>query len=197
MSSIRPMTLMRICVGIFAACLAAGITSAEAAAVETMLAQADPAEAPDGLLGGANALSETHGDWTVNCTRVQGNKLCSLSQQQLDTNRRQRLIAIELMATDASRTQGTLALPFGLLLKSGATLQIDDGVPAAPLPFRTCLPAGCLVPLDIDAKTLALLRQGTMLKISATAADSGQPVTFNVSLNGFASALARTAELSK
>jgi invasion protein IalB len=181
----------------FAACLAVCIAGPEATAGETIVSQTDPAEAPNSLPGGANALSETHGDWTVNCTRTQANKLCSLSQQQLDSNSRQRLLAIELTATDPSKTQGTLALPFGLLLKPGATLQIDDGVPAAPLPFRTCLPGGCLVPLAIDEKTVALLRQGTVLKISATAADSGQTVTFNISLKGFASALARTVELSR
>ncbi len=79
----------------------------------------------------------------------------------------------------------------------GAILQIDDGEPAAPLPFRTCLPVGCLVSLAIDQKTLALLREGTVLKIMATAADNNKPVTFTISLKGFAGALARTVELTK
>ncbi|TIS85392.1 MAG: Invasion associated locus B family protein, partial [Mesorhizobium sp.] len=38
------------------------------------------ADAPQ-LPGGASALSETHGDWTVNCQISGTNKVCSLSHQ--------------------------------------------------------------------------------------------------------------------
>lgn len=170
---------------IFALCIAASIAGADGMAQDAT-----------NLPGGASAVSETHGDWTVNCANQQGNRLCTLSQQSFDKDRKQRLLAIELSMQDKNRMQGMIALPFGLLLKPGVTLRIDDGVPAAPLPFRTCLPLGCLVPLDIGAKTVDLLRKGKVINITAIAAQTNESVTFTVSLNGFGTALARTVELS-
>ena len=152
---------------------------------------------PDFRNSSSYTTFSAHGDWTVTCAQRQTDKLCAFSQQQLDNKTRQRVLGIELAVPETGKAQGTLALPFGLLLKSGAILQIDDGKPAAPLSFRTCLPGGCLVSLTIDEKTLALLREGTALKVTATAADSGKPVTFTISLKGFDGALARTVELSK
>lgn len=148
------------------------------------------------LPGGASAMSETHGDWTVNCADKQGKKICTMSQQGFDKDRKQRLLAIELAMPEKNRLQGIIALPFGLLLKPGVTLRIDDGAAAAPLPFRTCLPLGCLVPLDIDAKTVDLLRKGKSINITATVAQTNESVTFTVSLSGFSTALARTVELA-
>jgi len=166
-------------------------------AVSLAGADAIAQDATQNLPGGANAVSETYGDWTVNCAQRQGRKVCTLSQQGFDKDKKQRLLAIELTAQDKNKVQGMLALPFGLLLKPGVTLQIDDGVPAAPLPFQTCLPLGCLVPLNIDAKTVELLRKGMAINIKATAAQTNEPVIFTVSLSGFGIALTRTLELSQ
>lgn len=50
--------------------------------------------------------------------------------------------------------------------------------------------------LAFNADITPLLQNGTTLKINAVAVDSGQPISFAISLNGFGGALARTAELS-
>lgn len=52
------------------------------------------------------------------------------------------------------------------------------------------------MPVAFNADIMPLLQNGTTLKINAVAVDSGQPISFAISLNGFGGALARTAELS-
>jgi len=156
---------------------------------------ADAAAKPQ-LPGGASALSETHGDWTVNCQIIGTNKVCSLSHQQFNKQSGQRLLAIELTSKTGQDATGTLALPFGLALANGVSLEIDDKKLEGTLAFNTCQAVGCLVPVTFDADTTALLQNGTTLKVNATAADTTQPIAFTISLNGFGGALARTADLS-
>jgi invasion protein IalB len=91
---------------------------------------------------------------------------------------------------------GALVLPFGLALDRGVTLQVDDAPAGPALRFRTCLPAGCVVPLSFDARLVAALRKGAALKINA-AADNGKDAVFTISLKGFPAALDRTAVLAK
>ncbi|AEH86305.1 Invasion associated locus B family protein [Mesorhizobium opportunistum WSM2075] len=176
-----------------AACIA-GLPAAAAQTKGDKVAAPPAADAPQ-LPGGASALSETHGDWTVNCQISGTNKICSLSHQQFNKQNNQRLLAIELSSKTGDDATGTLALPFGLALAKGVSLTIDDQKLDGSLSFNTCQAVGCLVPVAFDANTTPLLKTGTTLKIDAFAADTGQAVSFSIPLNGFGGALARTAEL--
>lgn len=150
-----------------------------------------------GLPGGASSLNETHGDWTVACTTPEGNVRCAVSQVQVNSENRQRVLTVELTATEAGNAaSGTLVIPFGLALESGVVLSIDEGAAMPALRFSTCLPAGCLIPLAFDQAALTAMRAGTALKARAAANGSGQEVNFSISLSGFTSALARAAELT-
>lgn len=148
------------------------------------------------LPGGANSLQEAHGDWRVACAQQNGQKLCTLSQQLMDKDSRQRILAIELSAPAPDKAEGTLVLPFGLALDKGIMLQVDEAAAGPPLRFRTCLPAGCVVTVIFDAKTIAALRTGTTLTVKAVG-DNTQEISFGVSLKGFASAFDRTSTLAK
>jgi len=164
-----------------------------------VLAAASANAQESGLPGGASSLRESHGDWVVTCA-VQNQagrnvKLCAFSQEQTDSNSRQRVLAIELKP-EGNGVSGMLVLPFGLALDQGASFQIDDGPTGSPQKFRTCIPAGCLVPVSFDARTLAALRKGSQLKIK-TIADGGKETPFTISLKGFPSAFDRTAALAK
>ncbi len=151
-----------------------------------------------GLPGGATSLNETHGDWTVACTTPERNVRCAVSQVQINNENRQRVLSVELTATEGGNTaSGTLVMPFGLALDEGVALSIDEGEPLVALRFSTCLPAGCLVPLTFDQNAIAAMRTGTALKSKAVANGSGQEVNFSISLSGFTSALARAAELGE
>lgn len=156
---------------------------------------ASPTSGPR-LPGGASALSETHGDWTVNCRIANASRFCSFSYQEFNKANGQRLLAVELTTGSGQEATGALAMPFGLALGKGITFRIDDGKSSDPLEFSTCQVVGCLVPVAFDTAMLEGLKAGIALKISGVAADTGQPVEFGVSLKGFSSALARTAQLS-
>lgn len=177
-----------------AACIAGLPAGAAQTKGDKVAAPPAAADAPQ-LPGGASALSETHGDWTVNCQISGTNKVCSLSHQQFNKQSNQRLLAIELSSKTGDDATGTLALPFGLALAKGVTLTIDDQKLDGSLAFNTCQAVGCLVPVAFDANVTPLLKNGTTLKIDAFAADTGQAVSFSIPLNGFGGALARTAEL--
>lgn len=118
-----------------------------------------------------------------------------MSQIQTQQNG-QRILAIELNALSGNVVSGTLVLPFGLGLDSGATLQIDDKPTMRSLRFRTCLPDGCLLPVTFDAASLATLRSGTALKVKVVA-DGGAAAQFSISLQGFATALDRVGVLTR
>lgn len=159
------------------------------------LGSAGPSVA-QGLPGGATSLNEVHGDWTVACTTPTGGVSCAISQTQVRGENRQRVLAVELASAGRGKTaSGVMVLPFGLKLDAGVMLAIDDKEPLPAARFSTCLPAGCLVPLDFDAAVVTALKAGGALQVEAVANDSGQEVRFSVSLNGFSSALARAAEL--
>ncbi len=146
------------------------------------------------LPGGASSLNETYRDWRVACVQQGTTKQCAMSQAQAQQNG-QRVLAIELGAPAGDDVTGTLVLPFGLALDPGVTFQIDETPAMAPVRFRTCVPAGCLVNISFDAATIAALRVGANLKIKATA-DGGATAPFSVSLQGFGTALDRLTALS-
>ncbi len=151
------------------------------------------------LPGGAQSLREGYGDWVVSCDiRTQNNasqKVCGLSQTQTNTQSHQRILLMQLQPKN-SVVEGTLVLPFGPDLSKGITLQIDGGAVLASLPFWTCLPAGCLVKLSFDAKSVAALRAGHNLKVNVFPVGL-QETSFSVSLKGFPNALDRTIALLK
>jgi invasion protein IalB len=66
----------------------------------------------------------------------------------------------------------------------------------ATLPFRTCLPIGCVVGITADAKLLASLRTGSSLQVKAAAVE-GKETDFTISLKGFAAGYDRIVQLLK
>lgn len=146
------------------------------------------------LPGGASSLSETYQDWSVSCLQQEAQKRCTFSQVQVQQSG-QRVLAIELDAPAGNTVTGLLVLPFGLALDAGIVFQVDELAPMQPVRFRTCLPAGCLVPVVLDAPAIVALRGGAVLKVQAVA-DGGSPAEFSVSLQGFGTALDRVAVLA-
>lgn len=172
------------------------MSNTRAAAMAAFLALSSPAaaqEAASTLPGGASSLQETYQDWSLSCQSAP-KVVCVIIQQQTQQNG-QRMLAIELRNGADGSVSGNLVMPFGLLLAAGVTLQIDDGQAREPLPFSTCLPAGCIVPLEFDAKTVASLRTATKLAVKARGMDQ-KDVALSVSLKGVAAALDRLKVLA-
>lgn len=160
------------------------------------LAQSTTPPAQQTLPGGASSLSESYQDWQVSCGIVNKLRNCALSQMQVQQNTGQRVLSLELKAADDGSVTGTLVMPFGLVLNTGVTLQVDDKAAGKALRFRACFPEGCTVPLSFDVATVASLREGSTLKIKAQAND-GSDVELTVSLKGFGPALDRVTALGR
>lgn len=147
------------------------------------------------LPNGASSISETYGDWTVNCGADKGAKFCTLTQAQINKETGQRAFAIELRTSKDGAGQGTILMPFGLKLETGVVLKLDDKDFAQGLRFSTCLAQGCLLPVSLASAATDAVRKAKSLTVGALSASNDQPVTFNVSLNGFGSALDRAMQL--
>ncbi len=117
-----------------------------------------------------------------------------MSQQQIDAQTRQRVLAMELSPAQ-NGLNAVLFLSFGIALAKGVTLKVDNGQVGQPYSFRTGLPADSVVPLALNGAFIAILQRGTTLKIKAVA-DGGAEMSFSVSLRGFAAANARIAALT-
>jgi len=149
---------------------------------------------------GPTALSETFGDWLINCqTSTDAKKRnCQMTQEQVDGKTGQRVLMIALGAPDAKTgvSNSTLVLPFGLDISKGVQIKVDD-TDLTKTSISTCLPQGCIAPLSFDSKAMTALAKGKQAVISMTAFNGGQDVNGNISLKGFAAASSRLAALTK
>ncbi len=144
------------------------------------------------LPGGATSLQETHEDWQVSCQIANGAKQCAVLQQQYQQGG-QRILAMEIQSRSQDGIKGIAVLPFGLKLQEGVIFQIDDEAALPAAHFSTCLPAGCILPVEFDAAALKALRSGSTLRLKVISTDDKE-LNFSVSLKGFASALDRHAD---
>jgi invasion protein IalB len=170
----------------------AGVCAAAALATTVAAQQPQPSTLP----GGAQSVSEAYQDWQMVCGQLQGGKQCAVIQQVTDGKTGQRILGLELKP-QGDKAEGTLLMPFGLTLDKGVALRVGEAEVASGLRFKTCVLAGCLVPLSLDAKTLAALRKAPTLVVNAVGGDNDQVVPFSISLNGFGPALDRAIALAK
>jgi invasion protein IalB len=169
-----------------------GVLVASTLAAAARIAAA--AEQPQSQLpGGAQSITEVFQDWQMVCNQPQGVKQCAVAQQQTDSKTGQRVLGVELRS-QGDKAEGILLLPFGLTLDKGVTLRIGEAEIAAGLRFKTCLLAGCVVPLSFDSKTIAALRKAPALTVNAFG--DAEPVTLTVSLKGFGPAFDRAGVLA-
>jgi len=147
-------------------------------------------------------LTETYGDWTVQCRPAgQGSAQsappdCQVSQElrRPETGERVVLAAVT-PAADGPGEVITLILPFGLLLSEGAGLSLDD-TQFVTMPFRTCLSSvGCVAEKRLTADQVAQLASAAKMGVHMVAL-SGQPVLAELSLTGFGPARDRLRALS-
>lgn len=151
--------------------------------------------APNLLPGGASSLTETHGEWTIRCQVVTqdeaSERVCVMGQRQTNAQG-QQVLAIELRPSPDG-LEGTLVLPFGLAVTQPVSLTIDEGDPISAS-FSTCVPAGCIVPIEAGSDTFAAMSAGSQLIISASNVN-GQTLELPVSLTGLSAATSRIEAL--
>jgi invasion protein IalB len=148
------------------------------------------------LPNGASSITETYGNWVVDCRLADGQKQCRLLQVQRNIQANQRLLEVEFWMPRDGKVEGTILLPFGLKLDSGALLKLDDQYLGQGLRFLTCVPAGCLLPVSFSMTGIDAMKNGKTLTIASLNL-SDEIVAFKVPLDGFATASARIIELGR
>lgn len=152
-------------------------------------APAGPATWP----AGARSVSESYGDWTMNCNREESRTDCVVIQSQGDRKTGKRLFSVELRAPKEGRAEGLILMPFGLQIEPGVTFKLDDRALGKGAPYSTCLSDGCLVPISLPTLATDAMKTGQNLTISATKPDNKDPTVITVPLSGFAAAFARAS----
>ncbi|MDT8758566.1 invasion associated locus B family protein [Sphingomonas psychrotolerans] len=112
---------------------------------------------------------------------------CSLVQNLLAGEQKQRLLTVILQRTPQAGHAMTVALPHGVLFPAGVSLQVDE-TPEKPLVVQTSDQNGAYTGTAVDPAMLAALRGGKTLKIGFTAGN-GQRIIVPVTLKDFPAGL--------
>ncbi|GAA5106198.1 invasion associated locus B family protein [Bartonella jaculi] len=150
------------------------------------------------LPNGASSLAETYGLWTINCGVQEAKKVCLMHRQEVNDQGRV-VVAMNVILNADGVVSGNLTVPFGILVSKPVRLQVDEGKAVIETGIRTCIPAGCIVPIVFDKNYVAALRAGKHLKLAMTVAAPGEPALNDlfIQLNGFSNALNRLTALQK
>ncbi len=142
---------------------------------------------------GASSVSESYGDWTMNCNRAEARTDCVIIQSQGDRRTGKRLFSIELRPPKDGKSEGLILMPFGLQIEPGVSFKLDDRQLGKGAPFSFCVSDGCLVPISLPTLATDTMKTATNLTISATKPDAKEPTIITVPLSGFAAAFARAS----
>jgi len=140
---------------------------------------------------GARSVSESYGDWTMNCTREETRTDCVVIQSQGDRRTGRRQFSVELRSPKEGRAEGLILMPFGLQIEPGVTFKLDDRALGKGAPYSSCVADGCLVPISLPTLATDAMKTGQNLTVSATKPDAKEPAVLTVPLSGFAAAFAR------
>lgn len=112
---------------------------------------------------------------------------CSLVQNLLAGEQKQRLLTVILQRTAQAGHNMTIALPHGVLFPPGVSVQVDE-TPAKAIAVQTSDQNGAYTGMPVDAALLTALRGGKTLKIGFTAGN-GQRIVIPVTLRDFPAGL--------
>jgi invasion protein IalB len=141
-----------------------------------------------------DTLQETYRDWVVRCEiGADAARICDMSQDLSQTQTGQRVLSVALRRGTDGAAALTVIAPFGLRLADGVAIDVD-GADLVAIPFRTCLPLGCVATTALDAAAIDSLSAGTAAEVTLVS-DNGEVLPLAVSLAGFANAWARLGTL--
>jgi invasion protein IalB len=143
---------------------------------------------------GASSVSETYGDWTVNCVRDTATQ-CNMVQSQGDAKTGRRQFAFELKTPKDGRAEGLILMPFGQSIEAGVSFKLDETVLGKGAPYLTCGPEGCYVPISFPTLATDAMKTAQNLTVTAQKREGAEPTVITVPLNGFSAALARVLAL--
>lgn len=152
---------------------------------------------------GPSTIQETYRDWLVSCATPQATeaapapaRVCEMRQELRRADGNQRVLTMALQpAAEGTGATVTMIAPFGLLLSQPITIDVAD-TRVLDVPFRTCLPAGCVATAPANQDAVDIMALGAEAVVSMTSTD-GQTLKLTVSLAGFTTAWNRLLDLGQ
>ncbi|MDF1585322.1 invasion associated locus B family protein [Marinimicrococcus flavescens] len=112
----------------------------------------------------APAQSERIGDWTVLCRGADAARRCMMAQELGAAGSQKSSVAWTIRLDGEGRVVGTIRTPQGVLLPAGVSAAVDGGQ-ALRIPYRTCVPAGCVAPFLITDELAAAMKAGKQTRV--------------------------------
>lgn len=148
----------------------------------------------------------THGAWQVQCSEIQmpegqtpppNAKSCGMVQTAKNEKLQELALTIIVnrgKAGDKRTTMMRVLAPIGVFLPTGIPVEIDGAALPNRLQFTQCAPRVCEAIGDFSDETLGKFRKGAKSTFYIYA-KAGTGIPMNVSLDGFAAALAALDKL--
>jgi invasion protein IalB len=125
-------------------------------------------------------------DWRITCPpRADRRAACALQQEIVQKGTSNVLVQLNVGKTGDKDTLA-IVTPLGVLVPPGLRFIVGDGQPRTA-PYKTCLQAGCIATLPLDASLAAAMTHNKAGRIVVVNGAS-QAVPLNYSLAGFAEA---------
>jgi invasion protein IalB len=144
---------------------------------------AAPVVAPD-------RTTETFGDWSIVCTAPGGGgeRSCEVDTSIVLRGQSAPFARIAVMRPAKDKPVQLIAVvPVNIATASPAKISADGGASELSLPFRSCMPGGCVAQTEVTKDKLRTLgkTQGQLTLVDA----SGKPASVEFSLRGLDQAL--------
>ena len=154
------------------------------AAVPPLATNAPEVRAPQWTLKG------TYGQWGVLCNPSSPSECrAAQTQKSVDEKNPGTLLQV-LFAAEKGKMFGVFTLPFGVDLRAGIAVRIDEGEEVKGS-FMTCMPDGCQSITEINETLLAQIRKGKVLKVGFRSWGGGdKTLVVDVPLEGAGQAIA-------
>jgi invasion protein IalB len=147
-------------------------------------------EAPAAPAAGPDRTTETFGDWSVVCgaSGGAGERSCEVDTSIVLRGQSEPFARIALVRPAKDKPVQLIALvPVNVATASPVKISADAGKSELTLPFRSCVPGGCVAQTDVTKEQLQALgkTQGQLTLVDA----SGKSASVQFSLRGLDQAL--------
>lgn len=155
-----------------------------------------PSDLSTGQPAAPQIVSETFGDWTVNCQQLGENELCQMQQLLLNAEQTPA-VEVNIFPVQAESqvfAGGTIVVPLGTLLTANLTVSVDNAI-GRVYPFAFCLPEGCVARVGFTEEDISGFKKGAAATVRlADMRAPGQPIDLKMSLSGFTAAFDRLSQ---
>ncbi|HFQ8225506.1 MAG: invasion associated locus B family protein [Enterobacterales bacterium] len=144
---------------------------------------------PDGA--DAMVLQERYGNWMAVCQESKAKAGMECSAVQVQATSGIRVLSAQLSGTPETSLTGKLVLPFGMALMDGISLSADDKEQQT-LKFSTCVPEGCVIPVQWNKEQLKTLMAASKWTLTGkNAAEADKKTELQLPVDGLDKALRR------